>query len=126
MMAAAYPGTETVEALDSNVLRRVLDKEAGRRRESIADADLRRRMENLATLATLVGGLLPRFDSFTYLQHTDIALLLPDMMMFDTEGYRAMVGGGGDESSLAGIQPDIRESGSFLIDWRQRAALPRE
>jgi hypothetical protein len=37
-----------------------------------------------------------------------------------------MVGGGGDESSLAGIQPDIRESGSFLIDWRQRAALPRE
>ncbi len=115
MMAAAYPGAETIDALDSTLLRLVLKKEAARRLERIGDHDRVRRIENLATLATLVGGLLPRSGSFSFLQHTAITPLLPDLTMFDPAVYRELVGGGPAGSVLGSIQPDILGE-RFVLD----------
>ena len=116
MMAAAYPGNETVDAaVDSTLLRFILKKEAGRRREGIADADRLRRMENLVTLATLVGGLLPRSGSFAFLADTDVASLLPDLAVVDPQVYRDLVAATSDESILAGLQPDILGE-RFVLD----------
>lgn len=115
MMAAAYPGAETVDALDSTLLRYVLKKERARRLESIGDDDRVRKIENLATLATLVGGLLPRSGSFGFLQGTDIGQLLPDLTMFDPEGFRDLIAAGSDESVIPGIQPDILGE-RFVLD----------
>lgn len=116
MMAATYPGTGTVDAaFDSTLLRLVLKKEAGRRREVIANGDRLRKMENLATLATLVGGLLPMSNSFTFLQGTEIASLLPDLAVVDPEDYRELVAGGSDESVFAALQPDILGE-RFVLD----------
>jgi tetratricopeptide (TPR) repeat protein len=116
MMAAAFSGSETADtAVDSELLRPVLKREAGRRREAVADADRLRRIENLVTLATLVGGLLPRSGGFTFLAGTEVASLLPDPALVDPRVYRDLVAATTSETMLAGLQPDILGE-RFLLD----------
>lgn len=67
MIAAAHPNQKESPAFNSDLLKAVLKKEAERRHELIPDGEPRARMENLATLATLVGGLLPRSGGFDFL-----------------------------------------------------------
>ena len=115
MMAAAYPGSEAADAVDSTLLRLVLKKEDGLRREAISDADRLRKMENLITLATLLGGLLPRSGGFAFLANTDVASLLPDPTLVDPRVYRDLVAATAGETMLAGLQPDILGE-RFLLD----------
>lgn len=108
MMAAAFSASEAADtAVDATLLRLVLKKEAGRLREAISDEERRHKMENLVTLATLVGGLLPRFGGFAFLANTNVASLLPDPDLVDPRVYRDLVGATSGETMLAGLQPDI-------------------
>ena len=116
MMAAAYSGTEAADAVvDSTLLRLVLKKEAGRRREAISDDERLRKMENLIALATLVGGLLPRSGGFAFLANTDVTSLLPDPDLVDPLVYRDLVAATSGETIFAGLQPDILGE-RFLLD----------
>lgn len=116
MMVAAYPGNEAGDAaVDSTLLRFILKKETGRRREAIPDAHQLRRVENLIVLATLVGGLLPISGSFAFLTDTDVASLIPDLAVVDPQVYRELVPAMGDESILGGLQPDILGE-RFVLD----------
>ncbi len=64
-------------------------------------------MENLATLATLVGGVLPRSGGFDFLAQTMISALLPNADLLDRGQYRDFVAGTSTEATLVGFQPDI-------------------
>lgn len=116
MMVAANLTNEGAEAVvESNLLRLVLKKEAARRRNAISDDDRLKKVENLVTLATLVGGLLPRSGGFAYLAGTDVAPLLPDPDQLDRRLYCDLVAATSGESFLAGLQPDILGE-RFLLD----------
>lgn len=116
LMAAAYLGIGATDAIvDSTLLRLVLKKEAGRRREMISDDERLRKMENLVTLATLVGGLLPRSGGFAFLANTDVASLLPDPDLVDPLVYHDLVAATSGETMFAGLQPDILGE-RFLLD----------
>ena len=75
MMVAAY-STHKGDVLNPDLLSLVLKKEAARRRELIPDGEACQKMENLATLATLVGGLRPRSNGFAFLAATEITALI--------------------------------------------------
>jgi tetratricopeptide (TPR) repeat protein len=108
MMIAGYSTDEGADAtLNLDLLALVLKKEAGRRRELISDGERYLKMEHLATLATLVGGLLPRSDGFDFLAKTDIAGLIPNPDLVDRDTYRDFVAATSTEVTLAGFQPDM-------------------
>jgi tetratricopeptide (TPR) repeat protein len=117
MMAAAFSASEAADtAVDSTLLRLVLKKEAGRRREAISDEERLRKMENLVTLATLVCGLLPRSGGFAFLANTDVASLLPEPVLVDPPAaYRDFVAATSGETMLAGLQPDMLGE-RFVLD----------
>jgi tetratricopeptide (TPR) repeat protein len=107
MIAAAYPNPKDSPAFISDLLAIVLRKEVARRHELISDDERRARMENLAILATLVGGLRPRSGGFDFLAHTMIGGLLPNADLLDRAQYRDFVAGTSTEATLIGFQPDI-------------------
>lgn len=106
MLIAAYP--ENGDALNQNLLSGVMNREAARRRAVIPDSQACAKMENLATLAALVGGLLPRADEgFAFLKATDIAALIADADLVDPGDYRDFVAATSSDIMLAGFQPDV-------------------
>jgi tetratricopeptide (TPR) repeat protein len=107
MIAAAYPNQKNDPVFNPDLLAVVLKKEAERRHELISDDERRERMENLATLATLVGGLPPRSGGFDFLAQTMISALLPNADLLDRSQYRDFVAGTSTEATLVGFQPDI-------------------
>ncbi len=116
MIAAAYPRGEAADAVaDSKVLRLVLKNEAARRAQAIPDDERRQKIENLMTLATFVGGLLPRSDGFSFLSETDVASLVPVPELIDPRMYRDVVAATSGEAVLAGLQPDILGE-RFVLD----------
>jgi len=98
-----------LEAVEPNLLHAVLKREAARRRQLLSgEPEQLKRMENLLLLATLVSGLLPMDSSFSYLAASNVAGLLPDVVLLDEDLYNDMASssrGGG--ATLAGLQPDI-------------------
>jgi hypothetical protein len=64
------------------------------------------KMENLAILATLVGGLLPQTTRFEFLSATGIGLL-PNADLVARPLYRDFVAATSSDSTLAGFHPDI-------------------
>jgi tetratricopeptide (TPR) repeat protein len=116
MMAVDHPGNEAIDSVvDSTLLRLVLKKEAGRRREVVSDEDRLGRMENLVTLATLVGGLMPRSGGFNFLADTKVAQFLPDPACIDPHSYGDFVATMSPDAILAGLQPDILGE-RFVLD----------
>ncbi|MGH9476856.1 MAG: tetratricopeptide repeat protein [Terriglobales bacterium] len=105
MMIAGY--SEDGDALNQDLLSVVMKREAARRRALIPDGHAYLKMENLATLATLVGGLLPQANGFEFLKATEIATLIPDADLVDRPDYRDFVAATSDGPMLAGLQPDI-------------------
>jgi tetratricopeptide (TPR) repeat protein len=71
------------------------------------DDERRQKFENLVTLATLVGGVLARAGSFSYLAGTDVAALLPHPDLLDVDEYNALVGAPCSDTTLPGLQPDV-------------------
>jgi len=113
MMVAAYSSDEG-DALNQDLLSLVMKKEAARRRVLIPDGEIYLRMENLATLATLVGGIFPRSDGFEYLSATGIGALVPNVNLVDRHVYRDFVAATSTDM-LAGFQPDILGE-RFVLD----------
>jgi tetratricopeptide (TPR) repeat protein len=108
MMAALYLGMGTADAeLNTSLLGEVMKKELRRRRGAVPDTQTLRLLENLMTLATLVGGLLPQGGGFDFATGTTAAKFLPNMTLLDFELYRDLVSAPSAESSLSGLQPDI-------------------
>jgi tetratricopeptide (TPR) repeat protein len=106
MMVAAYL-TNNDSALDPDLLSLVLKKEVARRRELVLDGESYLKMENLATLATLVGGFPPRSNGYGFLSGTDTAGLIANADLVDRSVYRDFVAATSTEATLAGFQPDI-------------------
>ncbi|HVV48972.1 MAG TPA: hypothetical protein VHO06_04885 [Polyangia bacterium] len=100
---------------DSDVLRLVLKKEAARRVQILPDQEQRQRIEQLMTLATMVGGLLPRSDGFAFLSATDVGPLLPVPDLIEPRVYRDAVAATNADPALAGLQPDILGE-RFVLD----------
>ncbi|MFL6310794.1 MAG: SMEK domain-containing protein [Terriglobales bacterium] len=98
----------------SNLLRRVLTKESGRRRQLIHSEDLQR-MENLLLLATLVGAILPRSDGFNFVITSDVANLLPNMNLLSEDLYNDIAWSTRGGSFIPGLQPDILGE-RFVLD----------
>jgi tetratricopeptide (TPR) repeat protein len=116
MMAAGYSGGAAGDAvMDSEVLRRVLDRESGRRRALVPDGDQLRKMECLITLATLVGGLMRREGGFGFVADSHSASILPHPDQLDFQNYQSLVPGAGDDTILSGLQPDILGE-RFVLD----------
>jgi tetratricopeptide (TPR) repeat protein len=114
MMIAAYSAEES-DALNQDLLSLVMKKEAARRRALIPDGEAYLRMENLATLATLVGGLLPRSDGFEFLNTTSIAAFVPNVDLVDRYIYRDFVAATSADMMFSGFQPDILGE-RFVLD----------
>jgi tetratricopeptide (TPR) repeat protein len=89
------------------IITAILSREKARWRQTTKSDSDTRRMENLVVLATLVGGIAPRPDGFSFLARTGVSQLLPDMDLFDDASFRELVGVSADEPLLAGLQPDI-------------------
>lgn len=106
MMIAAY-STENGDALNQNLLSVVLKKERARQRTVIPDGETYLKTENLAILATLVGGLRQRANGFEFLAATEIATLIPNADLVDRHAYQDFVAATNADSTLAGFQPDI-------------------
>jgi tetratricopeptide (TPR) repeat protein len=119
MMIAAY-STENGDALNQDLLSVVLKKERARQRMLIPDGETYLKMENLAILATLVGGLRPRANGFEFLTAAGITTLTPNVDLVDRHVYRDFVSATSADSTLAGFQPDIL--GERLVLDRVRAA----
>jgi tetratricopeptide (TPR) repeat protein len=100
---------------DSSALQRVLERELARWRQVVVDDERLQRLENLLTLATLLGGILPRSGSFSYLAATDVAALLPNADLIDSDEYNALVGAAAGENTLPGLQPDVLGE-RFVLD----------
>lgn len=116
MMVAGYSGGDTKDAVvNSGLLRRVLRKEAGRRRQAITDPAQLRKIENLVFLATLVGGLVPQSGTFSFLEQIEVASLLPDPALLDSGAYCDLIGGESGEATVSGLQPDILGE-RFVLD----------
>jgi tetratricopeptide (TPR) repeat protein len=112
MIAAACLGNgANEETVDSSLLRMVLAKEMGRWQAAIVDPDRLRKTTNLLALSTLVGGLLPRLDSFAFLADSDIAAFIPDPNFVNGE----LAGATSNDQILAGLQPDILGE-RFILD----------
>lgn len=122
MMAAAYSKTTVETVIDSTLLRSVLKKESARRRALSDDREQLRRLENLLTLATLVGGLLPESGSFAFLAKSDVGPLLPDTALLDRSVYREMAAATTSEATLSGLQPDILGE-RFVLDRLANAGV---
>jgi tetratricopeptide (TPR) repeat protein len=99
----------------SNLLRRVLTRESGRRRQLIHSEENLQRMENLLLLATLVGAILPRSDDFNFVTTSDVADLLPNMSLLSEDLYNDIAWATRGGSSLSGLQPDILGE-RFVLD----------
>jgi tetratricopeptide (TPR) repeat protein len=106
MMIAAY-SRENGDTLNQDLLSLVMKKEGARRRTMIPDGETYLKMENLATLATLVGGLRARANGFEFLTATSITALTPNADLVDRHVYRDFVAATSADSTLAGFQPDI-------------------
>ena len=106
MMVAAF-STENGDALNQDLLSVVMKKERARQRTVIPDSETFLKMENLATLATLMGGLRPRENGFEFLTATGIMTLIPNADLIDRHAYRDFVAATSADSTLAGFQPDI-------------------
>lgn len=116
MMAAAYSASEAPDAVvDSTLLRVILKKEASRRRVLIPEENGLRKMENLITLATLVGGVLPKSGGFAFLTDTEVAALLPETELLNLAVFRELVAATSGDSLLPGLQPDILGE-RFVLD----------
>ena len=116
MMAALYLGIGVADAeVGALLLSEVLSKESGRRRAAVPDPEKLRKLENLIILTTLVGGLLPQGGGFEFLAGTGVAGILPNVSLMDFKSYRTLVGAPSNESSLAGLQPDILGE-RFVLD----------
>jgi tetratricopeptide (TPR) repeat protein len=98
----------------SNLLRRVLTRESGRRRQLLHSEDLQR-MENLLLLATLVGAILPRSNGFNFVNTSDVADLLPNVNLLNEDLYNDIAWSTRGGSSLSGLQPDILGE-RFVLD----------
>jgi len=105
--ADSFLGEAPNPVADSTALQRVLGREVARWRLLLVDDERRRKFENLVTLATLVGGVLPRSGNFSHLADTDVATLLPNPDLLDVDEYNALVGAARSETTLAGLQPDV-------------------
>jgi tetratricopeptide (TPR) repeat protein len=106
MMIAAY-STENGDALNQDLLTVVLKKERARQRTVMSGGEAYLKMENLATLATMVGGLRPQPNGFEFLTASGIATLIPNADLVDRHVYRDFVAATSADSTLAGFQPDI-------------------
>jgi tetratricopeptide (TPR) repeat protein len=98
----------------SYLLRKVLAKESGRRRQLIPSEDLKR-MENLLLLATLMGGILPRSDGFNFVTTSDVADLLPNVNLLNEDLYNDIAWSTRGGTFLSGLQPDILGE-RFVLD----------
>ena len=107
MIVANYLDAVEADTFNPNLLQVVLKREAARRSKLIRDQGKLQRMENLLLLATLVSGLLPKANSFDYLDASDVAGLLPDTNLLDEALYNEIAGVAGASASIAGLQPDI-------------------
>lgn len=114
MMAVGYSVGHDKD-VDSALVSLVLRREAARRREVISDEGRLRKIENLVALATLVGGLLPRDGTFTFLESVDVAHLLPNPDELDHSVYSRLTLGPDDATTLAGLQPDVLGE-RFVLD----------
>lgn len=116
MIAAAYldnAGTDT--PANTDLLQRVLTKEAGRRKGLIPDPERLKRMENLLLLSTLVSGLLSKSNGFDYLATSNVAKLLPEVELIDHDIYSDIAGSDPGGSYFAGLQPDLLGE-RYLLD----------
>ncbi len=109
---------ETVESTDSlsRLLKRVLTRESGRRRQLISSDDYLKRVENLLLLATIVGTLLPDSNGFAFLNTCDVSDLLPDVNFIDENLYKDIAGSALGGSYIPGLQP--------RISWRTLCPRP--
>jgi len=116
IMAALYLGMGTTDAeVSESLFSEVLNKEAGRRRAAVSDSEKLRAVENLVALATLVGGILPQEGGFEFLGRTNASNFLPDMSLMDFALYRDLVSASSNDTTLAGLQPDILGE-RFVLD----------
>ena len=108
MMATHFLGLGTlIIGVSTSLLDTVLNKELGRRRVLISDSKKLPAIENLILLATLVGSLRPLEGRFDFLKTTNAKDLLPDVSLIDFKLYCDLVSAPSNETSLAGLQPDI-------------------
>jgi tetratricopeptide (TPR) repeat protein len=114
---------ETIKSAESisHLLKKVLVKESGRRRQLIQPADDLQRMENLLLLATLVGTLVPRSNGFGFLGMSEVADLLPNVNVIDEDLYND-IAWSARGSLLSGLQPDILGE-RFLLDCLSAGGL---
>ena len=104
MIAAEYLDQA---ASETDLLQRVLQKEAGRRKLLIPDPERLKRVENLLLLATMVSGLLPKLGGFEFLSTFNVANLLPDLDLIEHDVYSDLAGSTPGAPYFAGLQPDI-------------------
>jgi tetratricopeptide (TPR) repeat protein len=108
MMAAPFLALGTADTgASTSLLDKVLNKESGRRRALVSDSEKFPALENLILLATLVGGLVPVNGRFDFLNETGAKGMLPDVSLMDFQLYCDLVSAPSNETSLAGLQPDI-------------------
>jgi tetratricopeptide (TPR) repeat protein len=108
---------ETLQSAESvsNLLRKVLTRESGRRRQLIQSAEDLQRIENLLLLATFVGTFLPRSNGFNFIRTSDVADLLPNMNFLNEDLYNDIAWSARGGSFLPGLQPDILGE-RFILD----------
>jgi tetratricopeptide (TPR) repeat protein len=94
-------------SLGKTIITATLSRERARWRQVAKNESSARKTENLIVLATLIGGIGPRRDGFSFLAQTAVSQLLPEMDLFDDAGFRELVGASADEALLAGLQPDV-------------------
>ena len=103
MLLSEFPNVEEPNEL----LRTVLKREAGKRREQIEGDELFIKYENLLFLSTLVGGILPKEGDFNHISSSDSAGLLPDLGILDFNKYFSVSCSYDETDSIPGLQPDL-------------------
>ncbi len=107
ILVAVYSSDYGGGVVSPTLLDQVLTKESSRRRQLLPDPEQYARMENLATLATFVGGLVPFLGNFDHLSQISVANIIANVDLVDREIYQDFVSGTGADSILPGFQPDI-------------------
>ncbi len=97
------------------IITAILSRERARWRQIAKTETGARKMENLIVFATLLGGIGPRQDGFSFLAQTPVSPLLPEMDLFDDTAFSELVGASADGQLLAGLQPDILGE-RFVLD----------
>jgi tetratricopeptide (TPR) repeat protein len=124
-MIAADAFTRDSPDLDSKALQRVLSRELARWRQQVPDRGRSQRIENLATLATLLGQLVARDGSFSFLATTKVANLLPNPDFLESKEYEGLVGAAKTDSLIPGLQPDLLGE-RFVLDRLAASGIIRE